>query len=58
MDESGETIWGGKNEKYGFRMNHNFFKLLVPPARIELSAHGLGSTKPSNPWTTKENEGY
>ena len=26
-------------------MNHNLLKLMVPPARIKLAAHGLGRQK-------------
>ena len=46
------------NIKRGYRVNHNPLKSLVPPARIELAAHGLGNSKPSNSGTTKDNEGF
>jgi hypothetical protein len=50
------TIWQTKRKK-SYGANHNSLFLLVPPARIELAAHGLGNLQPSNVGTPKDSEG-
>jgi hypothetical protein len=50
------TILKLKNKKE-FDVSHNSLNLLVPPARIELAAHGLGNLPPSNVGIAKDSEG-